>query len=359
MRVESYTPPGFEIGVETQTASGWRWLLNKMAIRSRYLVIGILLLSVAPAFAVDVDRPDVEAFIESMVREHDFDRSGLRDTLRAAEVKESILELIARPAEKTKSWGEYRVIFLTDERIDAGAAFWRDNREMLERISQESGVPVEILVGIIGVETYFGRITGGHRVLDALVTLAFDYPPRAKFFRRELEEFLLLVREEAMPPSDAFGSYAGAMGRPQFMPSSYRAYAVDSTGDGKRDIWTSWADVVGSVANYFVAHGWRTGEEVTTQATLSERWRGPLPENVLKATDTLRSLSERGVIFSTELPAESKGQLLTLEGGNGTEHWVGFHNFFVITRYNRSVMYALAVYQLGQEIALEIKRGSS
>ena len=316
--------------------------------------IGFLWLTVAQAAAFDIDRPDVEAFIDEMVEQHDYDRTELQNILSQAEVKGTILEAIARPAERTKTWGEYRVIFLTPERIRAGARFWRDHEETLETISRESGVPVEILVGIIGVETYFGRITGGHRVLDALVTLAFDYPPRSKFFRRELQEFLLLVREEEMQATDAFGSYAGAMGRPQFMPSSFRAYAVDSTGDGKRDIWNNWADVAGSVANYFVKHGWRTGEQVTTQATLSNRWRGPVPANVLKAQETIRSLSNRGVMFATNLPSDSAGQLLSLEGASGTEYWVGFHNFFVITRYNRSVMYALAVHQLGQEIAVEV-----
>ena len=157
--------------------------------------IGILLLSVTQATAIDVDRPDVKAFIDEMVAAHDYDREQLRDILGAAETKKSILEAIARPAERTKTWGEYRVIFLTRERINAGARFWRENQDTLGRISAETGVPIEILVGIIGVETYFGRITGGHRVLDALATLAFDYPPRSKFFRRELQEFLLLVRD--------------------------------------------------------------------------------------------------------------------------------------------------------------------
>ena len=146
------------------------------------------------------------------------------------------------------------------------------------------------------------------------------------------------------------------MGRPQFMPSSYRAYAVDSTGDGKRDIWNDWTDVAGSVANYFVEHGWRSGEDVVTQATISHSWRGPFPENTLKAKETVASLSRQGVMFSTDLPADSVGQLLTLEGQHGDEHWVGFHNFFVITRYNRSVMYALAVHQLGQEIAAKVSQ---
>ena len=325
------------------------------------LLAGIaLFLVMAPAaYAVDVDRPDIDAFIESMVSEHEFDRDDLVRILGQAEVKESILEQIRKPAEKTLTWAEYRPIFMTAERVQAGANFWRENRASLDNISRSTGVPSEIIVGIIGVETYYGRITGGHRVLDALATLAFYYPPRAKFFRRELEEFLLLVREEEMQATDPFGSYAGAMGRPQFMPSSYRAYAVDSTGDGKRDIWNNWTDVAGSVANYFVKHGWTAGEDVTTQATLSSRFSGPAPDNTLSARETVRSLSQSGVMFSTDLSSDSKGQLVTLEGTNGTEHWVGFHNFFVITRYNRSVMYALAVHQLGQEIALEVVHDES
>jgi membrane-bound lytic murein transglycosylase B len=151
------------------------------------------------------------------------------------------------------------------------------------------------------------------------------------------------------------------MGRPQFMPSSYRAYAVDSTGDGKRDIWNDWTDVAGSIANYFLEHGWRPGEEVTVQASLGSAWHGekPKPKNTLKASGTVASLSRKGVMFVTDLPADSAGELLTLEGDDGTEHWIGFHNFFVITRYNRSVMYALAVHQLGQEIAIEVARSAS
>ena len=321
--------------------------------------IALLLVTASTGYAVDVDRPDVDAFIDSMVDKHDYDRDELVRILALAETKPAILEQISKPAEKTLTWAEYRPIFMTAERVRAGANFWRENRDSLDHISGSTGVPTEIIVGVIGVETYYGRITGGHRVLDALATLAFDYPPRAGFFRRELEEFLLLVREEEMLATDAFGSYAGAMGRPQFMPSSYRAYAVDSTGDGKRDIWNNWADVAGSVANYFVRHGWTAGEEVTTQATLSNRFRGPTPDNTLAAEETVRSLSQSGVMFSTDLTSDSEGQLVTLEGADGTEHWVGFHNFFVITRYNRSVMYALAVHQLGQEVALEVAHDDS
>jgi membrane-bound lytic murein transglycosylase B len=309
--------------------------------------------------ALDTDRPDIRSFIDLMVEKHSYDRTKLESVLEEAESKDSILEAIARPAERTLEWHEYRDIFMTPERIAAGTAFWKEHLDELQRISAETGVSIEILVGIIGVETYFGRITGSYRVLDALSTLAFDYPPRSKFFRGELEHFLLLVREEGMEATDATGSYAGAMGRPQFMPSSYRAYAVDSTDDGKRDIWENWSDVIGSVANYFIRHGWRKGQEVVSAATLGAQWSGDTPENQLKASETVTSLSHQGVMFSTSLAGDQAGQLLTLVGDDGEEHWVGFHNFFVITRYNRSVMYALAVHQLGQQIAAEVGRAES
>ncbi len=321
--------------------------------------IGLLILLICSGqtvLAIDVERSDVKQFIDSMVSKHEYDRTTLTRVLRQARTQESILDAISKPVEKTKSWQAYRAIFLTKKRIRAGADFWREHESKLKRISEETGVPCEILVGIIGVETYFGRITGNYRVLDALTTLAFDYPPRASFFQRELEEFLLLVREENIEASEATGSYAGAMGAPQFMPSSFRAYAVDSSADGKRDIWTDWSDAIGSVANYIVAHGWQQSGQVVTRATLSTGWQGKLPENTLKPAETVSSLSRQGVLFATDLPNDHKSQLLTLEGVDGDEHWVGFHNFFVITRYNRSVMYALAVHQLGQEIAIEVSR---
>ncbi len=313
----------------------------------------------SPALAIDTEREDVKAFIDSMVEEHAYDREKLVSVLEAAESKESILTAISKPAERTLEWDGYRNIFLKDERIQLGAQFWRDHESELNRISEKTGVSIEILVGIIGVETYYGKITGNYRVLDALATLGFDYPPRSKFFLSELEHFLLLVREEGMEATNATGSYAGAMGRPQFMPSSYRAYAVDSTDDGKRDIWDNWSDVIGSVANYFVRHKWNRGEPVVAAATLGGQWSGDVPENTLNPKETVGSLSRQGVLFSTTLDNDQKSQLLTLNGADGTEHWVGFHNFFVITRYNRSVMYALAVHQLGQEIALEVKSGES
>ena len=331
----------------------------KLIMKSRLLPLLILILTSHTASALDTDRADVRLFIESMVSEHDYDRATLEAVLQNAETQESILKAISKPAEKTLQWHEYRDIFLTDERIKAGAAFWREHDAELQRISGATGVSIEILVGIIGVETYFGRITGGYRVLDALSTLAFDYPPRSKFFRSELKHFLLLVREEEMDATDATGSYAGAMGRPQFMPSSFREYAVDSNDDGKRDIWSNWTDVIGSVANYFVRHGWVADAQVVAQAKLGEQWRGETPKNTIKPKETITSLSHQGVLFVTDLPGDQKSHLQTLDGEDGQEYWVAFHNFFVITRYNTSVMYALAVHQLGQEIALEVNSDES
>jgi membrane-bound lytic murein transglycosylase B len=322
-------------------------------------ILSLLCALAQSAFAIDTGRSDVRQFIDTMVEKHGYDRDALVSALKNAESQEAILTAISRPAEKTLTWHQYRNIFLTEERVNAGVDFWRQHKEDLRRISEETGVSCEVLVGIIGVETYFGRITGKYRVLDALATLAFDYPPRSGFFRRELEEFLLLVREEGMEATDATGSYAGAMGAPQFMPSSFRAYAVDSNDDGKRNIWSDWQDVIGSVANYFVAHGWDSETSIVAQASLGTDWKGEVPANTLSPTETVASLSKQGVMFAASLPGDHKGQLLTLAGADGDEHWVGFHNFFVITRYNRSVMYALAVHQLGQEIALKVSSSAS
>ena len=337
-----------------------------MTKQQLFASLGAILFLANPAFAadkvfVDLKQENVVAFIDEMVETHDFDRAALAAVLAQAEIKANIIKKISTPAERTLTWGEYRKIFITPERVNAGAVFWQENKSMLDRIALETGVPVEMLVGIIGVETYFGRITGNDRVIDALATLAFDYPKRSKFFRNELVQFLILAREEDLDPTVPMGSYAGAMGRPQFMPSSFRAYAVDSTGDGKRDIWGNWADVSGSIANYFLKHGWRSNEAVATQATLGSNWRGdvPAPANSLKVKDTVESLSKKGVLFATELCADSKAKLLTYEGDDGIEHWVGFHNFFVITKYNRSVMYALAVHQLGQQIASKVAADAS
>jgi membrane-bound lytic murein transglycosylase B len=207
-----------------------------------------------------------------------------------------------------------------------------------------------MLVSILGIETWFGQRMGRYRVLESLSTLAFAYPPRASFFSSELEAFLLLTREERLDPRLVLGSYAGAMGAGQFIPTSFRAYAVDANGDGQRDLWEDWEDVLGSIANYFKVHGWRRSEPIVDSATLSTDWSGPEPANSMNLDDTVASLSERGYMFSTALPESAPATVLGLEGQDGTEYWVGYHNFRVITRYNRSVKYALAAKELADAI---------
>ena len=309
----------------------------------------------AAACAVDTPSPaEIETarteFVTDMVSKHGFDRDELAALIGSARIQPKILEAISRPAERTLEWHEYRKIFLTEERIAAGERFWREHEETLAEISSQYRVEPEMIVAIIGVETFFGRITGKHKVLDARATLAFAYPPRSKFFRSELEQFLLLTREEGVEPTAALGSYAGAMGAAQFIPSSYRAYAVDASQDGKRDLWQDWRDVIGSVANYFKRHGWKPDQPVVARATLGSRWSGTKPSNRPKLNSTVAGLSDKGYVFSTKMPDDARALALHLRGSEGEEYWIGFHNFGVITRYNRSVMYALAAHQLGQEI---------
>ena len=319
--------------------------------------ITLLIFTSGTVWSHDINRPNIQTFIENMATKHNYDKKELSNILLHSISKEKILNAISRPAEKTLTWNEYRNIFLKKERINAGAKFWKEHQIILNKISKQTGVNIEILVGIIGVETYFGRITGGYRVIDALTTLAFDYPKRSPFFTKELESFLLLTKEEKMDPFDATGSYAGAMGSPQFMPSSYRAYAVDSDGDGKRDIWNNWSDVIGSIANYFIAHGWQEGNEVIIPAFESGVIAGGITiKNGLKATETIASLKSKGITFDTNMKQDHPAELLHLEQKNSNDYWVAMHNFFVITKYNHSIMYGLAVHQLGQEIAIEFKK---
>ena len=291
------------------------------------------------------------AFIDKMVADHGFDRASLTKSLGAVTIDKTILDAMARPAERVVPWHEYRAIFINDARVAAGVRFWTEHAATIDEIATRYGVAPEMLVAIVGVETYFGQRMGKYRVLDALATLAFAYPPRAKFFAGELEEFLLLSREEDLDLTAPLGSYAGAMGAGQFIPSSYRAYAVDANADGKRDIWTDWEDVLGSVANYFKIHGWRTGEPVADPATRSAAWKGAEPTNSLDLGETVGSLTTMGYVFTTRQASEAPAGAYALEAkGGGSEYWIGYHNFRVITRYNRSPKYALAAHQLGQAI---------
>ncbi len=314
-------------------------------------LLGGILAVFAPSLssAIDTDRADVQAFIAEMVSKHDFDEETIRAVLQQSVSQPRILDAISRPAERTKPWHEYRSIFVTPKRISAGVDFMRKHQDLLERISEQTGVPVEIIVAIVGVETSYGRITGNFRVIDALVTLGFDYPPRSKFFRSELEQFFLIAREEKLELLELTGSYAGAIGAPQFMPSSYRHYAVDGNGDGRRDLFSNWDDVLASVANYFTAHKWKPGEPVVVTGTTGDS-TPPAAKNKLKMKDTIASLTKRGIRFEASLSPSAPAQLIQLDGENGIEYWVGFHNFYVITRYNRSTMYALSVFQLSESI---------
>ncbi len=299
-----------------------------------------------PAPAIDVKRGDVKEFIAHMHDDYDFKARPLRKLLASAQLQTSILEAMEKPAEKAKLWYEYRPIFLNERRIREGVDFWVAHRQVLAQASERTGVPPEYLAAIVGVETYYGRLTGSYHVLDALGTLAFDYPPRLKFFRDELEQYLLLTRDLNLDPRVLKGSYAGAMGAPQFMPSNYRRFAVDADADGRVDLWTSWADVCESVGNYLKGHGWNTGEPVLIDAAVSADKPGTLDGRKLDLSENVASLKTQGVSFDSPLPDEAPAVLIAADESDGT-HWrVGFNNFYVITRYNHSPLYAMAVFEL-------------
>ncbi|KPX73400.1 Membrane-bound lytic murein transglycosylase B [Pseudomonas syringae pv. delphinii] len=316
-------------------------------------VVGLvgILGSVQEALAGDYEgSPQVAEFVGELTRDYGFAGEQLMGLFREVERKQAILDAISRPAERVKQWKEYRPMFITDTRIARGVDFWRQHEAALARAEQEYGVPAQIIVSIIGVETFFGRNTGNYRVIDALSTLGFDYPPRAPFFRKELREFLLLAREQQVDPLTLKGSYAGAMGLPQFMPSSFRAYAVDFDGDGHINIWTDPDDAIGSVASYFKRHGWVAGQQVVSRATA----RGDrVDEGLSPALDPVMSVGELrqlGWASHDALRDDMPVTAFRLEGDNGPEYWLGLNNFYAITRYNRSVMYAMAVYQLSESL---------
>jgi membrane-bound lytic murein transglycosylase B len=296
------------------------------------------------------DRTEVQIFIAQMVNKHGFDSNALRNVFNRAYAQPEIIALITRPAE-AKPWYAYRDIFLTNQRIQSGLAFWRSNEISLAKAERLYGVPAEIIVAIIGVETTYGGNTGKYRVLEALSTLAFDYPKRADYFRKELENYLLLTREEGIDPLSLKGSYAGAMGLAQFMPSSYLAYAVDFDGDGQRGLWVNPRDAIGSVANYLSKHRWQSGEPVTIPAQVNgERFQGLLSSKLAKPSQSVGEFRRLGVIPQGFVNDQQTAILLELDGNSGPEYWLGFDNFYVITRYNQSPLYAMAVYQLSQEI---------
>lgn len=303
------------------------------------------------ALADYAERPEVLAYQEELVAKHAFDKDWLVRIFADAERSESILNAISRPAERVRPWHEYRRIFVTEKRISRGVDFWRENRKAIDAAHAEYGVAGEIVVAIIGVETDYGRVLGSYRVIDALTTLGFDFPRRAEFFRGQLTEFLLLVREEGKDPLALKGSYAGAMGYGQFIPSSYRTFAVDFDGDGVRDIWSNRTDAIGSVANYFAEHGWRGGGPVAVQVQLGDNAKhDALANQGLDLNLEVGDLAAEGMTGVGDIGAEEKAALFRMETEVGDEYWLGLHDFHVITRYNRSSMYALAVLQLSQEL---------
>jgi len=298
--------------------------------------------------------PAAVTIIDELVKEEGFEKAALHKVFESAQRQEHILEAIARPAEKTKPWHEYRNIFLTPLREQQGLEFFAKHRETLERAEREMGVPAEIIVAIIGVETSYGRITGRYRVVDALSTLAFDYPRRSPFFTQELKHFLILAREQGMDPLTLKGSYAGAMGFGQFMPSSYRNYAIDFDDDGVIDIWKNPVDAIGSVANYFKRHGWRTGGDVVVAASGNDAIDQDYlvqGRSGLKPMRTVAEFAKVGLTTEAPLTPETLATAMKFELAEGYEYWLGLHNFYVITRYNHSAMYAMSVYQLSQRLA--------
>lgn len=321
-------------------------------------LLGLLCAVVTPIAQADyADHADAPAFIQRMVSQHGFAAADVRKVLDEAEQLDKVLDAMQRPAEKALPWYKYRAIFMNNERINRGADFMREHQATLQAAEEKYGVPAETIVAIVGVETWYGKNVGSYRVLDALATLAFDYPKRADFFRSELEQYLLMSREEKMNPGKPVGSYAGAMGLPQFMPSSFRHYAVDFNGNGKRDLWNETEDVIGSVANYLASRGWRRGEAISAQARDSADAVTNFEFSRLEPLNHFGEITAAGVRVDLQARPEAPAGILALEGSNGDEYWVALKNFFVITTYNRSPMYAMAVFQLGQAVKAKMIAG--
>ena len=313
----------------------------------------------AAAAHFDLKRPEIVSFVNEVVGRDGLTRKEVRTWLAAAQPQPKIIDIMNRPLEKVAPWYEYRERFLSPERVDLGVQFWNEHKEALARISQEYQVPPEYLVAIVGVETFYGRNTCRYRVLDALATLAFDYPPRASYFRGELEQFLLLTRENKLDPLTTCGSYAGAMGVPQFMPSVYRRYAVDADTDRKRDLWDSPDDILASVANYLHENGWVPGAPVLAETRLDPAASFHMEARGLELNETVDTLSAHGVKVDLDVPADTPALLILAEQPDGPAYRVGFRNFYVITRYNASARYAMAVHDLAQAIAQRVQAATT
>ena len=300
--------------------------------------------------------PTAQQVSDKMVNKHGFDRQQLQEILSQAKRLDSVLRLMDNQAPTTSvkppsgpngAWLRYRKKFITPDNVQNGVVFWNQYEDALNRAWQVYGVPPEIIVGIIGVETRWGRVMGKTRILDALATLSFNYPRRAEYFSGELETFLLMARDEQDDPLNLKGSFAGAMGYGQFMPSSYKQYAVDFSGDGHINLWDP-VDAIGSVANYFKAHGWVKGDQVAVMAN----GQAPGLPNGFKTKYSISQLAAAGLTPQQPLGNHQQASLLRLDVGTGYQYWYGLPNFYTITRYNHSTHYAMAVWQLGQAVAL-------
>jgi len=317
----------------------------------RFFLLFLLLVSTTATARDFISRfPESREFIREMSEKHQFRQKDLQKLFARIEHQPGIIEAISRPAE-SKPWYQYRPIFVTADRIREGVKFWNRHEKLLRRAEKEYGIPPQIIVAIVGVETRYGRHSGHYRVIDALGTLAFDYPPRATFFRQQLETFLLMSREEKRDPLQFTGSYAGAMGMPQFIPSSFMSYAVDFDKDGKRDLWDNTGDVIGSVANYFARHHWHRGEPIASRASLSGKPPQDLVDKGYRPSLPYGKLKRMGVKAKASYTDDNEVALIALESSPGQmQYWVTLHNFYVVTRYNHSPLYAMAVYQLGEAI---------
>ncbi len=316
----------------------------------QFFLIGGLITS---ACSIPVkDNGTISQFIKEMADKHGFEPTVLADIFDNVEINQEVLKKISTPSEGLP-WYKYRKIFLTKKRIDAGIEFWHKNQNALNKVEQVYGVPASIIVAILGVETFYGQHTGNYRVIDALSTLAFAYPPRSPFFRAELENFLLLCRQGHIDPLLPTGSYAGAMGIPQFMPSSYRNYAVDFNSDNKKDIWQNPGDTIASIAHYFAKHGWQTGKEVIVPFSeldhKSTENQSFLKEDLRNYQVQSKSLKPRTPVLLTP-----KAKNIAFELEKGEEIWLPLDNFYVITRYNKSPLYAMAVFQLSLALSNQI-----
>jgi membrane-bound lytic murein transglycosylase B len=307
--------------------------------------------SSAKSHGFDLSRPEIQSFIDAAAQQPPLTRAGVTRILRRARPDPGVIDKISRPAETVLPWWQYRANFVTAQRVAEGVQFWLAHRQELQSVADTQGVAAEYIVAILGCETAYGRITGKERVLDSLATLAFDYPQRGEFFRGELLQFLLLTREAHLNPRTVKGSYTGAMGAPQFMPSSYRRYGVDADDNHHVDLWNDWRDIFASVAKLLIVNGWQSGAPVLAEAQLAAG--APLPQvpRMLDLTQTLGGLKALGISTDSDLPGTTAAVLIDAEQANGPAFRVGFHNFYVISRYNRSARYSMAVADLAQAIA--------